>query len=264
MANAPIKNILNVGGVDLEKVIARNMGVIRPEYPFEWAGVWDLPSQDYNLKFEKGPSATIKLLLFETSDNSEADISNVAQELVDAFLSTPEKIEHSDSIREQKRCYEYNFGNSQLNQIHYPKKGDNVLILYSEHSPCEFKLTLSDSAGNEQVPIKQHSFTRKREHLKGVSSVSVKMPGQLDKLLFGIWYDRFLAANAKNLYRVKGVIGFKGEEHKSIFQGVHSMFDITTGDNWGSETPVNRIVFIGKDLNEIDIRSSLKYCLASH
>lgn len=263
MANAPIAHILNVGGVDLENVTDRSLQVISPEYPFEWAGLWKLPPQKYTLTFEKGPSATIRLLLIETSEKAKHDISIASKEIIDTFTKPPQKIGHSDSIKAQDRCYEFEFGHHDSNHVTYDKTDDAPFVLYSEHSPCEFKLSLIDNAGNQLIPTKKQSFTREREHLKGVSSVSIEIPGLLDKLLFGMWYERFLNANAKTLYRVKGVIGFKGEDYRSIFQGVHSLFDTTPGENWGIESPVNRMVFIGKGLNEEDIKSTLEYCLSA-
>lgn len=39
------------------------------------------------------------------------------------------------------------------------------------------------------------------------------------------------------------------------------MFDSQTGKPWGDEQPISRMVFIGKDLDEIFIRRSLQSCL---
>jgi|TARA_B110000240_G_C13383828_1_gene403773 G3E family GTPase len=60
---------------------------------------------------------------------------------------------------------------------------------------------------------------------------------------------------------MKGVVGIQGESLRFVFQGVHMMFDSQPGEPWGDEPPVNRIVFIGKDLDEKFIRHSLEGCL---
>ena len=65
-----------------------------------------------------------------------------------------------------------------------------------------------------------------------------------------------------DIYRMKGVVGIKGEPNRIVFQGVHMMFGSQAGKPWGTEPPVNRMVFIGKNLDESYIRKSFESCLA--
>jgi len=72
------------------------------------------------------------------------------------------------------------------------------------------------------------------------------------------WLDIFLQVKGVDIYRMKGVVGVKGESRQIVFQGVHMIFGSQAGKPWGDEQPLNRMVFIGKDLDESYIRSSLK------
>jgi G3E family GTPase len=71
----------------------------------------------------------------------------------------------------------------------------------------------------------------------------------------------FLQVKSTDIYRMKGVVDVKGESNKIVFQGVHMMLSSQVGKPWGDEQPVNRMVFIGKDLDEGYIQRSLKTCL---
>jgi len=71
----------------------------------------------------------------------------------------------------------------------------------------------------------------------------------------------FLQIKGVDIYRMKGVVGVQGEEYRIVFQGVHMIFDCQPGKPWGDEQPLNRLVFIGKDLDESYIRRSLEGCL---
>ena len=73
-----------------------------------------------------------------------------------------------------------------------------------------------------------------------------------------IW---FLQIKGVDIYRMKGVVGVKGESRQIVFQGVHMIFGSQAGKPWGSEEPINRMVFIGKDLDESYIHRSLESCL---
>ena len=75
------------------------------------------------------------------------------------------------------------------------------------------------------------------------------------------WLDMFLRVKGVDIYRMKGVVGVKGESRQIVFQGVHMIFGSQTGKPWGNEEPINRMVFIGKDLDESHIQRSLKSCL---
>ena len=42
MADVPIARVLDIGGFDLDRALGINEAFLEPEYPFEWAGIYDL------------------------------------------------------------------------------------------------------------------------------------------------------------------------------------------------------------------------------
>jgi hypothetical protein len=42
-AALPIAHVIDVGGFDLARAVAQKPAFLMPEYPFEWAGTFELP-----------------------------------------------------------------------------------------------------------------------------------------------------------------------------------------------------------------------------
>lgn len=51
-----------------------------------------------------------------------------------------------------------------------------------------------------------------------VGSLGLTLAGSLDVDLFNTWIGEFLRDNSSNLFRSKGVLSFKGQERKWVFQ----------------------------------------------
>jgi G3E family GTPase len=81
---------------------------------------------------------------------------------------------------------------------------------------------------------------------------------------FRKWLDEFLwekIDESQEVYRVKGLLCVHGSESKFILQAVHELYDIFEGKKWGdTEKKQSKLVFIGKNLNEENIRNALKCC----
>jgi G3E family GTPase len=140
---------------------------------------------------------------------------------------------------------------------------DNQLFaLFAQHAPEEFDLKLVGKNGVEYTPIVEHFFNAEHTHDSEVTSISIEMPGWFEMYRMNAWLDMYLRIHGPDVYRMKGVVGIRGETSRIVFQGVHMLFDSQAGKPWGNETPTNRMVFIGKNLDERYIRQSLESCLA--
>ena len=122
-------------------------------------------------------------------------------------------------------------------------------------------MKLVNQDNTEYSPVAEHFFNAEHEHDDAVSSVSVELPGLFDMKKINGWLGVFLQEKGVDIYRMKGVVGVKGVDQKIVFQGVHMIFGSQPGKPWGAEEPVNRMVFIGKDLDEEYIHGSLEACL---
>ncbi|KAK6947336.1 Cobalamin (vitamin B12) biosynthesis CobW-like, C-terminal [Dillenia turbinata] len=76
------------------------------------------------------------------------------------------------------------------------------------------------------------------------------------------WLERLIEEKGEDLYRMKGVLSVSGSDQRYVFQGVHSMLDGCPGKTWGpDETRVNKLVFIGRNLDETVLKKGFRGCL---
>ena len=106
---------------------------------------------------------------------------------------------------------------------------------------------------------------KKRHDLTGVSSVGILAEGELDFGAVNGFMMNLLQENALNIYRSKGVMKFKDQGNtKFVFQGVHEQINFGPSNvEWGpDEKVVNRMVFIGRNLNRKELEEGFRACLA--
>ena len=102
------------------------------------------------------------------------------------------------------------------------------------------------------------------EHHPSVQTVSFVQPGDLNKTRLSHWFRSVLAEQGTDILRMKGILNMHGDSHQFVFHGVHSMFEGRLGREWEEdEERLNRLVFIGRDLDGEALQDGLKSCLRS-
>jgi G3E family GTPase len=261
MADAPIAELLNIGGFNLQHAIEMKPSFLEPEYPFEWGGIWRLPAGHYRFQFENGPDPDMSFLMANVSDVSEAGVLALAETVFVEFSKATVPLMHGQTMSDVGTCYRLQLEGQEFYEFNFEIESNKEIAIFSQHTPEEFELKLLSQDDTEYTPIAEHYFNAEHEHDDAVSSVSVELPGLFDSDKINAWLSAFLEIKGIDVYRMKGVLGVQGESLRFVFQGVHMMFGSQPGEPWGDEPPVNRIVFIGKDLDEQFIRHSLEGCL---
>eukprot|EP00271_Cylindrocystis_brebissonii_P010481 TRINITY_DN26675_c0_g1_i1.p1 TRINITY_DN26675_c0_g1~~TRINITY_DN26675_c0_g1_i1.p1 ORF type:complete len:525 (-),score=122.26 TRINITY_DN26675_c0_g1_i1:494-2068(-) len=101
-------------------------------------------------------------------------------------------------------------------------------------------------------------------HDPTVSSVSIVCEGDLDLEKINDWLGDLLAERSEDIYRMKGVLAIHKCRERFVFQGVHALFEGTPDRRWDAdEKRINRIVFIGRDLDEAELREGFSSCLVA-
>jgi len=96
-------------------------------------------------------------------------------------------------------------------------------------------------------------------HDKSVSTVSVIVPGAVAVEEVERWLGGLLWTNDDKVYRVKGVLNVTGSAQKHVVQGVGELFEVHESEPWPEhEQRLNRIVFIGRDLDLPALRASFE------
>ncbi|XLT74337.1 hypothetical protein HN873_030763, partial [Arachis hypogaea] len=99
-------------------------------------------------------------------------------------------------------------------------------------------------------------------HDPGVSSVSIVCEGSLDLEKANIWLGTLLLERSDDIYRMKGLLSVQGMDERFVFQGVHDLFQGSPERLWRPDEPrVNKIVFIGKNLDAQELEKGFKACL---
>ena len=94
-------------------------------------------------------------------------------------------------------------------------------------------------------------------------SLSLTIDGDVDPDRFLPWIQDYVAREGGDILRSKGILAFKGEPRRFVYQGVHMMMDGDLQREWKKdEHRQSRIVFIGRKLKEEEIRKGFMACAA--
>ncbi len=117
----------------------------------------------------------------------------------------------------------------------------------------------------------EHSHGHAHEHHHGLKAVhdnemqsfsfSTEKPLSPDK--FFPWVQNLVATEGQNILRSKGILSFKDDDERFVFQGVHMILDGDHQRAWKEdEVRLSRIVFIGRHLDQKALEQGFLSCLA--
>ena len=96
-----------------------------------------------------------------------------------------------------------------------------------------------------------------------MQSVSISLDGDVDPEKFLPWVNELVQREGPSILRSKGILAFKNEPKRFVFQGVHMILDGDVQREWKpDEKRVSRIVFIGRNLKQDEIRAGFLACAA--
>jgi len=108
-----------------------------------------------------------------------------------------------------------------------------------------------------------HGGGLKHYHDEDMQSVSLKTDRPLDPDKFFPWIQDLVAKDGPSILRSKGILSFKDDPERFVFQGVHMILDGDHQRPWKEgEKRQSRLVFIGRDLPQERIRSGFESCVA--
>ena len=100
--------------------------------------------------------------------------------------------------------------------------------------------------------------THHHETDEAISSVSLSFPGHVDPDRLNLWLQMLLIQEGMNVFRAKGILNVEGSSERYLFQSVYMMFEGRFDKPWGSNSPLNKMVVIGQNLNSQRLEESLK------
>jgi G3E family GTPase len=110
---------------------------------------------------------------------------------------------------------------------------------------------------------KPHTHGLKHYHDEEMHSISMKIDGDVDGEKFMVWVNELMQRDGADILRSKGILAFKNEPKRFVFQGVHMILDGDLQREWTpAEKRQSKIVFIGRKLKEDEIRKGFLACTA--
>ena len=107
-------------------------------------------------------------------------------------------------------------------------------------------------------------FLEESEHMhdQSITSVGIEVDGSVDLEKINDWLGWLLREKGTEIFRMKGILNINGSENRFVFQGVHMLFDGQPYRAWRTdETRVNKMIFIGRNLDRDDLNSRFRACL---
>ncbi len=103
----------------------------------------------------------------------------------------------------------------------------------------------------------------KHYHDEDMQSVALEIPGDVDPEKFMPWINDYVQTEGPHILRSKGILAFKGEPKRFVFQGVHMVLDGDLQRDWKPEEKrTSKIVFIGRELKRDEIEKGFRACAA--
>jgi G3E family GTPase len=96
-----------------------------------------------------------------------------------------------------------------------------------------------------------------------MQSVSLRSEKPLNPDKFFPWVQELVQTEGPHILRCKGILAFKDDPERFVFQGVHMILDGDHQRPWkDGEERLSRIVFIGRELPQEKIRQGFASCVA--
>ena len=290
----PIARVLDVGGFNLSRATDLDPRFLEPEYPFEWAGVYEFAAGTYELcighhdghdhardhehgedkHHHHGQADEFDIALLplglpaEVSfpDNSSAALAAIASATAAARDTAVQVFSDRETLR-------------QAGETVGP--GITLQRLKLDDGHGDFPVTIT-AAGRymlftaHDVPTHLHAadqslvryvhdqtFRHEHSHDEDVTSVGITIPGELDAKRLNDWIGGLLAKKGQDIFRCKGVLAVRGSDKRLVFQGVHMTFDAKFDQPWGGAPRTNIFVFIGRNLNREELVNGFRACLTA-
>ncbi|MDI1248380.1 MAG: GTP-binding protein [Lacunisphaera sp.] len=291
-AELPIVKVLNVGGFNLERAVEVDAQFLETEYPFEWAGAYELAAGTHELAIGHGHDHghgdhdhahdhecgedcghdhnSLDVVIYPigaaaTSPRSvhgevavPPEYEKAIQATVLAFSDWEKATPAGETITADGKMHRLKLHEE---HGHFPVKIEQPgrYVLFTGHDVP----THLHAPGGEMLRYGwDKTFRHEHSHDEEVSSVGIGVDGELDGKKLNDWISKLLQTKGGDIFRMKGVLVVKGTKKRLVFQGVHMLFDAKFDREWqDGENRTNTLVFIGKHLDRAALTEGFKACL---
>lgn len=260
-ADVPIDSVLDVGGFDLDRAMEVKPTFLEPEYPFEWYGVYDVPSAGLRLELSDGPDPTMSVALLPLETASADELRASADKAMRLFSEPAKRVLPGEVVRAGSTHHELVLEGRGVKPFVLQVARPGRFALFTQHLPAEFTATVRALAGAIVEPESAVVVVAGHTHDESVTSVGIHTERPVDGEKLNAWLSRLLREQGTDIFRMKGILDIHGQPDKFVFQGVHMLFDGRPHKAWGDEKRASDLVFIGKNLDRASLEAGFFACL---
>jgi G3E family GTPase len=277
-ASLTLDQVLDVGAFDLDRALSVNAAFLEAPRPFEWAGLYTLPAGHVVLhtgahehehahehkhgheheaeavhEHGHGALAAVSVLVLP-AQASHGEALEATLELATRTFDDTARPAASGTHLAPGTLYQLQLGHSGHFELVLPKAG--AWIVFTEHHPGEFGFHVHGEAPQLERAFGSH------HHDAEIGSIGISDERALDPNKVNDWLSYLLQSRGADILRMKGVLSFKGEARRYVFHGVHMIFEGKLERPWGEQPRVNRLVFIGRNLDRQELEAGFASCHA--
>ena len=268
-AQLPLNAVLDLGAFDLNRALANDADFLEPQRPFEWVGVYQRAAgrhevqvgghdhdHDHDHGHEAGALQAVGVVVLPAPVAGTSGAEGIAASLDAAsalFAQAPEPLAAGAVLVPGRHQRLILSAHAQFALV-LPAAG--LWQVYTEHAPQEFGWQLQGAA-----PVAEREFGS-HHHDSNIGSIGISDARPLDPGKVNDWLSYLLQSRGADILRMKGVLSFRGEARRYVFHGVHMIFDGQLERPWGSAARVNRLVFIGRQLDRAELEAGFESCIA--
>ncbi len=235
--------MLNVGGFNLDRAVEVDPQFLEMEYPFEWAGAYELAAGEYEVEFGHGHGHgheghdhahdhecgeecghdhnELDVVIMPLKSLDEKDLAAAINATVLTFSDWEKVTQPGETIAAGAQLHRLKLKDEHGRfKLQVPATGK--YLLFTAHDVP----THLYAAGDKFLKyVWDKTFRHEHSHDEEVSSVGISLPGDLDGKKLNDWISKLLAEKGGDIFRMKGVLCVKGTNKRLVFQGVHMLFD---------------------------------------
>ena len=260
-ADVPIGAVIDVGGFDLDRAVTQKPTFLEPEYPFEWAGTFDLGEGALDLRLGEGPDRTMDVLALPLGPGDHAAARPAAERALRRWAEPPVRVAPGgtlDGAATAPHRLDVSGPGEKTFRLRVPRPGRYGL--YTQHLPSEYDLRLL--GGGPLLPVSEQEIAAGHTHDDQITSVGIHLEGALDGDRLNAWISKLLREKGTDIFRMKGILNIRGSDNRYVFQGVHMLFDGRGDRPWGEERRASDLVLIGKNLDRAELTRGFEGCLS--
>jgi G3E family GTPase len=261
-AGVAMDSILGIGGFDLARALEYQPRFLEPEYPFEWAGLYDLKPGPVVLQLSPGPDPSMKVVFVPAGAQVAKEPREAAEQVFQAFSGSIEEARADAALAPELRARELEIKNQGESRYTLQVSEAGSYWLFTQHLPAEFDLQVLTAAGAPLNPRVERDFAPGHTHDSRVASFSIEDVRPVNPKRFESWIASVQKEQGTRLYRLKGFVNFEDRDDRIVLQGVHMSLDASSLGPWGDRPRRTQLVFIGRDLDTDSLRSGFETCLA--